>query len=185
VNPERAIKENLDLGEMPKALEKEHEAIDNAFEKLISALNVGATTEEILDLTDIVANFCETHFATEEQFFHDCLYPGSDEHAKMHKRILSRLREIRNAISAGNQGVRAECSEMRDSLHDHIARFDRPAFKWRQGIMVFELPSPAFANTPAHAPHVCRVDRAFEDLKHPDPNEPLTGCLYCGQPTIG
>ena len=141
-------------------------------------MSVAATTQELLKLADTIVNFCETHFASEEQFLRDCRYPGFDEHAEKHKGMLSQVCDIRTAISAGNQEAVTDCAKLINSFHDHITRFDRPAYKWAAGIATFRTHS-----IPEHfVKHICHVESATEDLIHPDFAGKLTGCLYCDQP---
>jgi len=140
----RAIKALTNCGAITAALEKEHEAIDSALHSLNAALVAGASAETIVQIMDMVVDFCTAHFRNEEEAFIGSSYTDADAHASAHAELLRSFQAVRLGVSNGIFLARLEGTDLLKSFHAHIERFDRAAHadilvaefvkKWGSGV---------------------------------------------------
>ncbi|MGA7412609.1 MAG: hemerythrin domain-containing protein [Bryobacteraceae bacterium] len=123
----RGIKALSDCGAIQASLETEHDAIENALTVLGHGMLAGASPHVLTQIMDMVLDFCEAHFQSEEQAFRDGGYADVDLHARDHARLLSELRAARAAISAGQIEATIDASALLNCFHDHVATFDEIA----------------------------------------------------------
>ena len=133
VDQARGIQALSDCGAIQAALETEHEAIENALTVLGHAMLSGASPKVLTQIMDMVLDFCEAHFQSEEQGFRDSGYADVELHACDHARLLSELRVARAAISAGQTDATIDASVLLNCFHDHVASFDEIAHAQLRG----------------------------------------------------
>ena len=123
----RTIKALTECGAVTAALKAEHDAIEDALRALTEAMLADANTATLTQIMDILLDFCVAHFDSEEQELLDNGYPETVGHASAHKALLRRFRVARTALSKGQIEATLDASDLLNSFHNHVARFDRPA----------------------------------------------------------
>ena len=114
---------------MSAALEGEHDAIESTIWTINKATLAGAAGTVIVQLMDMVIEFCSTHFANEENFLHERGADQVDVHAEAHAVLLDYLRSVRTAISVGDPEGTLNAIDLLNRLKDHIDCFDKPAYR--------------------------------------------------------
>lgn len=128
MNQAGLIKALTDCDAVTSALMAEHYAIEDALQALDGAVLAGATAETLAQIMDVVVDFCVNHFASEEQEFRDHGIVGADLHARAHRALLRRFRAARVAVREGRIEGTLDAGDLLNAFHNHIGRFDRPAY---------------------------------------------------------
>jgi hemerythrin len=128
LNSATAIRALTDCGAITAALRAEHSAIEDGLQTLGDAVLAGANTQVLTQVISMVVHFCEAHFANEEEAFSVWGYAEVGAHASAHQGLLNAFRAARIEVAAGCIDATLTVSDLLNGFHDHIARFDRPAY---------------------------------------------------------
>jgi hemerythrin len=86
----------LDIG--VEAMNEDHREILNAMNDLFDAHARGTTGVTVNKLVARLGEVCILHFAREEEFMRQTGYPGFIAHKALHEKLLTRYRELSEAI---------------------------------------------------------------------------------------
>jgi hemerythrin len=107
--------------------------IDGQHQKLVDMLNdlhAAMKKGEGLRIVDGIVNgligYSITHFATEEKYFKQYNYPGTNAHAREHQDFIAQVSEFKRATASGGQGLSIEVMLfLKDWLLKHIKGSDK------------------------------------------------------------
>lgn len=107
--------------------------VDNQHKKLVSLVNelhdamiIGKGKEVLNKVLNELVEYTVYHFATEEKYFDQYEYPGSDQHKKQHKELVEQVAALKAKIDSGEKVLTLDVMNfLRDWLHDHIIGSDK------------------------------------------------------------
>lgn len=107
--------------------------IDNQHKKLIELINnlhdamiTGKGKEEISKTLRGLVNYTLTHFATEEKYFDQYDFPGSEAHKKQHRDLVEQVAALQKKHESGERVLTIDVMNfLRDWLNDHIIGSDK------------------------------------------------------------
>ncbi len=118
-------------------IDLQHRRLVEIINQLEAALNAGAEAQSVRDLLDVLIQFTEFHFFTEEHYMRRHGFPDEAPHREGHHHLVDQLLGLRAEFTV------AEKKEIRDTigflagwLLDHIVNADRQlgAFLQVQGV---------------------------------------------------
>lgn len=107
--------------------------IDSQHMKLVGLINrlhtsiLSKTGKEALSgiLNDLVY-YTVYHFETEEHYFDEYDYPGSEQHKSEHKQLIEQVAELQKRHDAGEKMLTMDVMNfLKDWLHEHILGSDK------------------------------------------------------------
>ncbi len=110
-----------------------HKEIDTQHQKLVDIINdfynAFATAQAHNKIGDIIGelvNYTIFHFTAEEEIFKNSTYPQTDEHVKMHKSFVDKLKVYHQEVKDGNMTTTYDLMTfLRDWLIQHIMGTDK------------------------------------------------------------
>lgn len=109
-----------------KGIDGQHAKIMDYINQVHAAVKTEKSLDHIKTILSDLANFTVDHFQTEEKYFDKYAYPDSDNHKKIHKKLLEKVSEI---ISTINKGEKVNLIEvltfLKNWLQDHILVQDK------------------------------------------------------------
>jgi hemerythrin len=114
--------------------------IDNQHKKLVSLINelneamLQAKSKQVLGaILNGLIDYTATHFATEEKYFNQFLYPYTSSHLKEHRDFVQKVSEFKEQYAQGKIGLSIDILIfLSDWLNNHIKGSDKkygPLFK--------------------------------------------------------
>lgn len=108
-----------------------HELIDSQhkiFLMLLNKLSVtianGVTKEHLFRVLNELKKYAEFHFLSEENVMHECVYPGIDNHKRIHSEILFEFAALSERVSHGRSDSSDVVAFLKSWLFDHIQNED-------------------------------------------------------------
>lgn len=86
-------------------IDKEHQELIQAVNKLLEACNSGKGRSSMDETIKFLNNYVQQHFAHEEQLQERSGYPGIAAHKLFHENYKKTLKEITSRISASGSGI--------------------------------------------------------------------------------
>lgn len=95
--------------------DRQHRGLMDSLATLITAMEEGCATDEVLRLMDFLDEYVVNHFHDEEQAMSRYAYPEMVEHLKEHTTYIERLAALRDSLSAGGT-TESFIAEVRESV---------------------------------------------------------------------
>ena len=110
-----------------------HKEIDSQHQKLVDIINefynAFATAQAHTKIGDIIlelVNYTIFHFTAEEEIFKNSAYPEAEEHVKIHKEFVDKLKQYHQEVKDGNMTTTYDLMTfLRDWLINHIMGTDK------------------------------------------------------------
>jgi len=110
-----------------KVIDEQHKAFIDALNELINSLNSTSGYEYIgQNVLPKIYEYANNHFATEEKYFDEFNYEGTEEHKSEHSRFKQKLTEIADLYMTNKMEASFDLADfLEDWLLDHIANMDK------------------------------------------------------------
>ena len=118
-------------------IDLQHRRLVEIINQLEAALQAGAEARTLRDLLDMLIQFTEFHFFTEEHYMRRHGFPDEAPHREGHHHLVDQLLALRAEFAnTGKNEARNTIGFLRDWLLDHIVNADKElgAFLQVQGV---------------------------------------------------
>lgn len=118
-------------------IDLQHRRLVEIINQIEAALDSGADAQSLRDLLDVLIQFTEFHFFSEEHFMRRHGFPGEAPHREGHHHLVDQLLALRAELtSTAKNEICHTIGFLADWLLDHIVNADRElgAFLQAQGI---------------------------------------------------
>lgn len=82
-----------------KELDEQHQYFISLLNKAYQLVYQGEETEKVSQLVKEIIEYAKIHFSTEEKYFDQFNYQGSEEHKKEHQKITTEIFEFYNKLA--------------------------------------------------------------------------------------
>ena len=127
INYAGAIRILAECGDVTRAMEMEHEAIDALLFVLNKTMQAGASSHVIMQVVELIEEFYCSHVVHEEEYLQN---KGVDVtlHAEAHCLLVRHLQRVRSSLAAGNMEATLDIVDLLDAMRNHAEKFDKAAF---------------------------------------------------------
>lgn len=110
-----------------REMDEYHQTIFNLINELHVAALAKKAREQIGSAINVLVEYTERHFADEELLMRQHNYPGYQQHKASHDRLISRVRELKDKHSAGDDTLTPDMFQflVTDWLVQHILNEDK------------------------------------------------------------
>lgn len=123
-----AWSEDYRIGFAP--IDAQHRRLFDVAARLETALAAGAGAEVLAPALASLADYTETHFATEERFMRRHHYPGLRVHQVEHQALTARVMELQRTLQEEGPPATRVLQLLKVWLVHHIGSSDRRAGTW-------------------------------------------------------
>jgi len=118
-------------------IDLQHRRLVEIINQIDAALDAGADAATLRELLDVLIQFTEFHFFTEEHYMRRHGFPGEETHREGHHHLVDQLLALRAEFTnTGKNATRSTIGFLGDWLLDHIVNTDKElgAFLQVQGV---------------------------------------------------
>jgi hemerythrin len=109
-----------------KILDDQHKRLIEAIDKLLNIIGARPNRETLDEIIFEILEYKKDHFATEEKYFQQCNYEGTEEHIAEHKKFSESLTDLQTKHKDSPEDfVFALADFLEDWLVDHLWNMDR------------------------------------------------------------
>lgn len=109
-------------------IDNQHLELLARFDRFVAALDSNEGRERLAPLVAFLAEYTNTHFATEEGYHRLNGYPGAESHREEHRGIRNRMLELRAKLDeegASDALVQSTSRMLVHCLSDHFCKADK------------------------------------------------------------
>lgn len=109
-----------------KEIDDQHRYFISLLNDLYNAVCSNKGRQELQDLFQKLSDYAEMHFATEEKYFNEFKYEGSEEHMLKHQEMRNEIEKIRKQKGGNEIDYYGNIVYfLRDWLEDHFEKMDQ------------------------------------------------------------
>ncbi len=107
-------------------VDNQHKKLVGIVNELHSAMIMGKGKDVLSKVFNELVEYTLIHFATEEKYFDEYVYPEADLHKQQHKNLVEQVAALKTKFEAGEKVLTLDVMNfLRDWLHDHIIGSDK------------------------------------------------------------
>ena len=106
-------------------IDDQHKKLVDMINELIQGCKNGDAKEVVMKIFEKLADYVKIHFADEEKYLTDVIYPDLTAHKKQHQELLFELVGHVAAVEAGSTAIDDFVKFLKDWLLTHIAMSDK------------------------------------------------------------
>ena len=107
-------------------IDEQHKQLFDILNKLHAAVTNGVEQAQITQIFDSLIDYTVLHFDTEEKYFKEYDYPGTDDHKKEHKDLTEKALELQREYREGALTISFDLLDfLYDWLKDHTSDSDK------------------------------------------------------------
>ena len=108
------------------AIDQEHVKLADIFDRVHTLLNEGKRDEARQYFVETLSNYVHEHFANEEKFLAEIVYPQPDEHKKLHANFKQTIRDWKPLVESSDElAFRKTLNDTFTWIIAHIGKTDR------------------------------------------------------------
>lgn len=109
-----------------KMIDEQHKRIVSALDDLYQAVLSGKENEGVVKAIDDLNNYAKFHFATEEKYFDEFNYEGSEEHKGEHEKFKVKVADFESKLNTDGGKILAELIDfLEDWIVYHVNSLDK------------------------------------------------------------
>lgn len=109
-----------------KIIDEQHKRFVKLLDDFYQAILDGRADKEISKTFEELGNYSKFHFATEEKYFDEFNFDGSDEHKAEHKNFIAKVAGMESKIKDGEEKMSTELIDfLEDWLVNHVNGLDK------------------------------------------------------------
>lgn len=107
-------------------IDEQHRQLVGMVNELYRAMQEGKSRDIMTNLFDKLKQYAVTHFATEEEYFEQAGYRGTEAHVTEHQKLVGTVLEFEEKFKSGKASISTELMKfLKDWLVNHIQRTDK------------------------------------------------------------
>ena len=107
-------------------IDEQHKKLVDIINEFYTAFTENTTKDKMGDILNLLIDYTQYHFSTEEQLFLESGYQESNEHISEHKKFIETIEGFIKEYRAGSGAVTYKLmSFLRNWLQNHIIREDK------------------------------------------------------------
>ena len=107
-------------------IDDQHKQLINMINELNDAMLAGKGKDVLMTVLNKLANYCVSHFATEEKLFDTHAYPEAAEHKDKHQKMTAKVTALIGEVQSGKSTVSIEVMNfLKNWLDKHIMETDQ------------------------------------------------------------